>query len=273
LYALQDANGNVTALVDTSGNVVERYLYQPYENVTVLTGSWGSRSSSSYDWRILFQAKGFDSTVNLYDSRHRDYSPTVARWTQQDPLGFAAGDLDLYRFVFDNPTAYTDPSGLDVAFLLDPKINLGVGHGGLLVGPLKGDGIGSAGPYYFVLQFGAGRNWTTNKDNFSSKRFDTLKEALEFAKKEGFTQMGTWLTGPATAEIAAGAAWAAYWGTNYNLLNHNCIGAVGVGLNACGIANLPGPVPFELPDKYFKKWTKVPGCKVQKIDDAIKGLK
>src|SRR5207302_5137671 len=33
LYVQQDANWNVTALVDTSGNVKERYIYDPYGQV------------------------------------------------------------------------------------------------------------------------------------------------------------------------------------------------------------------------------------------------
>src|SRR5205823_4389774 len=47
LYALQDANWNVTALVNTSGDVVERYTYEPFGAVTVLTPGWTARGSSS----------------------------------------------------------------------------------------------------------------------------------------------------------------------------------------------------------------------------------
>jgi hypothetical protein len=35
-YVQQDANWNVTALIDTSGNVQERYIYDPYGTVTIL---------------------------------------------------------------------------------------------------------------------------------------------------------------------------------------------------------------------------------------------
>jgi YD repeat-containing protein len=36
LWVLQDANYNVVALLDNSGNVVERYAYDPFGQVTVL---------------------------------------------------------------------------------------------------------------------------------------------------------------------------------------------------------------------------------------------
>jgi YD repeat-containing protein len=43
LYALPDANGNVTALVSASGAVVERYAYDPYGAVRVLDAGYGPR--------------------------------------------------------------------------------------------------------------------------------------------------------------------------------------------------------------------------------------
>jgi RHS repeat-associated protein len=53
----------------------------------------------------------FDATSGLYHFRHRDYFPTTGRWTTPDPLGFAAGDVNLYRYVGNTPTLATDPSG------------------------------------------------------------------------------------------------------------------------------------------------------------------
>ena len=35
-----------------------------------------------------------------------------ARWTTQDPMGFAAGDANPYRYVGNRATIATDPSGL-----------------------------------------------------------------------------------------------------------------------------------------------------------------
>lgn len=40
------------------------------------------------------------------------YDPKVGRWLSQDPLGFSTGDSDLYRYVGNQPTDRTDPSGL-----------------------------------------------------------------------------------------------------------------------------------------------------------------
>ncbi|MGH7215344.1 MAG: hypothetical protein ACREIT_11330 [Tepidisphaeraceae bacterium] len=44
IYVLQDANFNVTALVNASGSVIERYLYDAYGKRTVLDANWATES-------------------------------------------------------------------------------------------------------------------------------------------------------------------------------------------------------------------------------------
>lgn len=41
------------------------------------------------------------------------YDPSVGRWLSQDPIGFQAGDPNLYRYVGNKVTTHTDPSGLE----------------------------------------------------------------------------------------------------------------------------------------------------------------
>src|SRR5260370_33099586 len=97
LYVLQDANFNVTALVDTSGTVQERYDYDPFGSVTILAANWTTRGSSNYGWVFFFQGKRFDFATGLFASRERDYSPTLGRFVENDPLGFGGGDTNFYR--------------------------------------------------------------------------------------------------------------------------------------------------------------------------------
>jgi hypothetical protein len=40
------------------------------------------------------------------------FDPRIGRWLSQDPIGFQAGDTNLYRYVENDPTNATDPSGL-----------------------------------------------------------------------------------------------------------------------------------------------------------------
>jgi uncharacterized protein RhaS with RHS repeats len=48
------------------------------------------------------------------------YSPNLGRWLQEDPVGFEAGDANLYRYVLNNPTNLTDPNGLEALAIQAP---------------------------------------------------------------------------------------------------------------------------------------------------------
>ena len=65
LYVQQDANGNVTALVNTSGVPVERYV-TALGVVTVLDGSWNTLGGSQYEMKYLFQGGRFDAVTQNY---------------------------------------------------------------------------------------------------------------------------------------------------------------------------------------------------------------
>jgi RHS repeat-associated protein len=64
-----------------------------------LVHDWTSRSSSSFAWRYLHQGGRLDTTSGLCHFRNREYSPTLGRWVQVDPIGFAGGDVNLYRYL------------------------------------------------------------------------------------------------------------------------------------------------------------------------------
>ena len=40
------------------------------------------------------------------------YDPTIGRFISEDPIAFDGGDMDLYRYVGNEPTNAIDPSGL-----------------------------------------------------------------------------------------------------------------------------------------------------------------
>jgi RHS repeat-associated protein len=121
LYACQDANFNVLALVATDGNVVERYAYDPYGRVTVLHGAddadgavdeW-DEDTSGPDWdnAVLYCGYRFDAETGLYHVRNRVYHPTFGRWVQRDPLGYVDG-MGLYEYASSMALRARDPSGL-----------------------------------------------------------------------------------------------------------------------------------------------------------------
>ena len=84
LYVQQDANWNVTAVVNAAG-VQQRFVYTPFGVQTVLTPSWGSSSSSA---QLVYGHQGLrlDIIVGSMDGRNRIHDPVLpsggCRWTQ-----------------------------------------------------------------------------------------------------------------------------------------------------------------------------------------------
>lgn len=70
---------------------------------------------SSYAWAYLYQGLRYDSVTGLYPARHRELHPAMGRPLQRDPLGFGAGDANVYRWEGNTPASVTDPMGLQYA--------------------------------------------------------------------------------------------------------------------------------------------------------------
>jgi hypothetical protein len=67
LYALSDANFNVTAIVDTSGVVQERYIYDPYGARAILDADWSvdADNASDFGWVHGHQGLAEDPETGL----------------------------------------------------------------------------------------------------------------------------------------------------------------------------------------------------------------
>jgi len=49
---------------------------------------------------------------DIQNNLNRWYNPRLGKLISQDPIGFAGGDANLYRYVGNSPTIYVDPFGL-----------------------------------------------------------------------------------------------------------------------------------------------------------------
>jgi RHS repeat-associated protein len=209
LYVQQDANWNVTALLNTSGAVVERYVYDPYGQVTYLSPSWSAESGSSYAWIYQFQGLRLDTAVGIYSARARTYSPTLGRWLEADPLGFGAGDTNFYRVVGDNPTNRTDPTGLyedDVHFYMTYYIALAVGLGDYKTGFHSNNRQGKRIRFSQAFMIAWADAYTDMHDWTEPFQFGFIKSGAIWGGVIGFFLGG----GPGGA--VTGAAWGAYRG-------------------------------------------------------------
>ena len=108
-YVMQDANFNVTSICDTSGAVVERYLYEPYGTRTVMNESWTVLSVSAYDWVIGFQGLPLDVATELIVPKGRILHPLLGVFTGRNPWGYIQRRMNLYDFCKANPIRYVEP--------------------------------------------------------------------------------------------------------------------------------------------------------------------
>ncbi|WP_162006865.1 RHS repeat-associated core domain-containing protein [Roseimaritima sediminicola] len=118
LWTIADHLGSVRDLVDNNGVVRQHVVYDSFGNRLVeqdydASGTAiASNHASAVDTLFGYTGRDWDADVELQNNRARWYDPTTGRWLSQDPIGFAAGDSNLYRYVGNQPTTKSDPSGL-----------------------------------------------------------------------------------------------------------------------------------------------------------------
>jgi RHS repeat-associated protein len=59
----------------------------------------------------MYTGRRFDNESGLYYYRARYYWPTIGRFLQTDPIGYADG-INWYTYVGNNPLVFIDPFGL-----------------------------------------------------------------------------------------------------------------------------------------------------------------
>ncbi len=69
-------------------------------------------TASDVDLDYGFTARFTDPLTGMTHHQFRWYDPQLGKWISEDPLGFAAGDINTTRYVANAPLSYTDPTGL-----------------------------------------------------------------------------------------------------------------------------------------------------------------
>ncbi len=100
-----DGNGNITALVNGSGTVVAKYLYDSFGNTL---GMWGSLAAAN---PYRYSSKEQDPRSGLYYYGYRWYAPNLQRWVNRDPIE-EVGGINLYEYARNRPINIIDSFGL-----------------------------------------------------------------------------------------------------------------------------------------------------------------
>ena len=104
-WPLTDNLGTVRDIVDSTGAVIDHLVYNSFGQVAY-------ESASTVHHFEGYTSAIYDADTGMTNNWHRWYDPAVGRWVSEDPIGFAAGDTNLSRYVGSDATNSNDPTGL-----------------------------------------------------------------------------------------------------------------------------------------------------------------
>ncbi len=179
-----DDLGNVMALTDSNGLLVERYEYQDYGQPSFFDAAGAAIPLSLVENPYLFNGRRYDDATGMYYNRHRYLEPIAGRFISRDPLGEWADDLNIgnaYTYGGNNPWTQSDPFGLmNKGELIDA---IAKDAGSLK----KGDKISLVGFGSFSISKRAartGRNPQTGKEiKIAAKNVVKFKAGADLSKK------------------------------------------------------------------------------------------
>ena len=87
-------------------SVANHLTYDAFGNVTSETNS-----QESDDTAFHHTGKNLDEHTSLQWHQYLWYDPSTGRWISEDPIGFSAEDVNLYRYVGNGPQNASDPTG------------------------------------------------------------------------------------------------------------------------------------------------------------------
>lgn len=105
-----DGLGSIIAITDSSGNVVQRYEYNSFGEITY-------QQDPTFKQPYTYTGREYDEESGLYYYRARYYDAKVGRFISEDPIyGKLRNPLTQNRYVYalGNPLFWIDPSGLTV---------------------------------------------------------------------------------------------------------------------------------------------------------------
>ena len=141
-----DGSGNITCLVNSNAVIVAQYQYDPFGNMTSMSGPLAGAN------RYRFSSKEWNDNAGLYYYGFRFYDPNLQRWLNRDPFGESIG-INLYGIAFNNPIFWIDPLGLECQLSFGIAGTIG---GGPIVGFFLGGGtslgVTSSGQIFIQFQ-------------------------------------------------------------------------------------------------------------------------
>ncbi|TVQ96246.1 MAG: hypothetical protein EA399_16215, partial [Desulfovibrionales bacterium] len=155
-YYTFDPMGNTSELTGAGSVKQNRYAYQPFGS------SLHDAASEPNPFKFMGQFGVVVDKTGLHYVRARQYDSVLGRFVASDPIGFGGGDINWYRYGYNNPNSFLDPNGEEV-------VTTGLILTGLLV----------LGVTDIVLRFrDAGENHKKNAANARRKSDNFIKDVI-----------------------------------------------------------------------------------------------
>ena len=114
----KDVQNNVLAIINESGAIVARYLYDAWGNVSVVDNNGTLLSDVNHIGNLnpfRYRSYYYDAETKLYFLKTRYYDPETGRFMAIAGVEYlnpeSIGGLNLYAYCLNNPVMYVDPTG------------------------------------------------------------------------------------------------------------------------------------------------------------------
>ena len=111
-YYVRNIQGDIIALLDTSGNKVVEYTYDAWGNILSITGSLASTVGVQNPFR--YRGYVYDDETGLYYCQSRYYDPEMGRFINADAFASTGQGIlgnNMFAYCNNNPVINHDPTG------------------------------------------------------------------------------------------------------------------------------------------------------------------
>jgi RHS repeat-associated protein len=154
-YAQTDYQGSWSSITNATGNIVERYSFDPWGRRRNPTDWSFNNVSNTFTFDRGYTGHEMLDAFGLINMNGRVYDPVIARFLSPDNYVQAPNNsqgFNRYSYCLNNPLVYTDPDGNNPLILAAIIIGaLSGGYTGYKIAEAHGYNLGNLQTYGFML--------------------------------------------------------------------------------------------------------------------------